>query len=188
MAAAATVDVAPIGAGDRERWEALARGYKAFYKTVLEDAENERAWRRLGEGDAVRALGARIDGTLVGIAHYFFHQNVWLADACHLQDLFVDPALRGRGVARALIEGVAAVAREHGAARLYWHTRADNAPRGCSATRSRAMTASSATTIRSGTASTERRRVGACRVAPNGGRRRIAGATLSAFNRLGAAA
>jgi ribosomal protein S18 acetylase RimI-like enzyme len=119
--------IASLGAADRCRWEVLARGYKAFYETVLGDADYERAWQRLAAADVVHGLGARLDDTLVGIAHYFFHPGVWTADACHLQDLFVDPALRGRGIARALIEGVAAAARARGAARVYWHTRASNA-------------------------------------------------------------
>ena len=123
----AAVAIGPLGDSDRARWELLARGYKAFYETELADAEVERTWRRLVAGDAVHALGARLDGTLVGIAHFFFHPTVWLADACHLQDLFVDPATRNRGVARALIEAVAAAARERGAARVYWHTHTGNA-------------------------------------------------------------
>ena len=125
--ARAAVTIGPLGAGDRARWELLARGYKAFYETELADAEYDRAWRRLLAGADVHALGARVDGALVGIAHYFFHPTVWLADACHLQDLFVDPEVRNRGVARALIEAVAATARERGAFRVYWHTHTGNA-------------------------------------------------------------
>ena len=90
----AAVAIGPLDDGDRARWELLAHGYKAFYESELADAEYERAWQRLVAGDAVHALGARLDGTLVGIAHFFFHPTVWLADACHLQDLFVDPAAR----------------------------------------------------------------------------------------------
>ena len=123
----AAVAIGPLDDGDRARWELLAHGYKAFYESELADAEYERAWQRLVAGDAVHALGARLDGTLVGFAHFFFHPTVWLADACHLQDLFVDPAARNRGVARALIEAVAATARERGAFRVYWHTHTDNA-------------------------------------------------------------
>jgi GNAT superfamily N-acetyltransferase len=63
----------------------------------------------------------------VGIAHYLFHPAFWSGEACYLQDLFVDEAVRGRGAARALIEGVAAAARDRGATRLYWHTQEDNA-------------------------------------------------------------
>jgi GNAT superfamily N-acetyltransferase len=65
-------------------------------------------------------LGARLDGRLVGIAHYLFQPAFWSGEACYLQDLFTDEATRGRGAARALIEGVAA------AARFYWHTRESN--------------------------------------------------------------
>lgn len=119
--------VAPLRPDDRAHWQQLAEGYKTFYATVLADADYERAWQRLLAADAVHALGARLDGTLVGIAHYFFHGGVWTSEVCHLQDLFVDPAVRGRGVARALIAGVGDMARARGAPRLYWHTRADNA-------------------------------------------------------------
>jgi GNAT superfamily N-acetyltransferase len=66
-------------------------------------------------------------GQLVGIAHYMFHTSAWSADACYLQDLFVDEAVRGQGVARALIEGVAQAARQGSAPRFYWLTHQNNA-------------------------------------------------------------
>ena len=72
-------------------------------------------------------LGARLDGRLAGLAHYFFHPAFWSGEACYLQDLFVDETLRGRGAGRALIEAVAAAARERGADRFYWHTQEHNA-------------------------------------------------------------
>ena len=50
-----------------------------------------------------------------------------MQDVCYLQDLFVDVAVRGYGVARALIERVAEAATERGAPRFYWLTAADNA-------------------------------------------------------------
>lgn len=121
------IEVSPLKRSDRERWNVLARGYKTFYETTLGDAEYDRAWRRLLEGVAVFGAGARLDGTLAGIAHYLFHAAVWSGEVCYLQDLFTDPAYRGRGVARALIEGVADAARRRGAIRVYWQTRADNA-------------------------------------------------------------
>ena len=112
---------------DRAAWEILARGYKAFYRTEVPDAGYEEAWQRLLRGDDVFALGARMDGRLVGIAHYLFHTMVWAPKVCYLQDLFVAPDVRGRGTARALIEAVAARAREAGAARYYWTTQDHNA-------------------------------------------------------------
>ena len=105
----------------------LARGYKAFYQESEPDEAYEQTWRRLTAGTELFGLGARLDGRLVGIAHYFFHPAVWSGEACYLQDLFTDEAARGRGAARALIEAVAAAARERGADRFYWHTQESNA-------------------------------------------------------------
>lgn len=120
------LQIAPLAAGDRAQWEPLARGYKAFYKTELADAEYDTAFRRMLEAEGTHGLGAKIDGRLVGITHYLFHTGIWHARACYLQDLFVDDGVRGRGVARALIEAVAERARVQGAQRLYWLTQEHN--------------------------------------------------------------
>lgn len=120
------ITVLPLHLADHTRWEVLARGYKTFYETVLTDAEYDATWQRLLRGEDVHGLGAHLDGQLVGIAHYMFHTSAWSADACYLQDLFVDPAVRSQGVARALIEEVAQAARARGATRYYWLTHQTN--------------------------------------------------------------
>jgi len=120
-------EIGALQARDRAEWDGLARGYKTFYRTVLPDASYDATWRRLMQGEVLHGLAARLDGKLVGIAHYLFHASVWSEDICYLQDLFVDEAARGQGVARALIERVAQAARQRGAPRLYWQTREDNA-------------------------------------------------------------
>jgi GNAT superfamily N-acetyltransferase len=112
---------------DRAAWEVLARGYKAFYRDPQPDEAYEVTWQRLAAGTELFGFGARLDGTLVGIAHYLFHPAFWSGSACYLQDLFVAEAVRGRGAARALIERVAVAARDRGADRFYWHTQEDNA-------------------------------------------------------------
>jgi ribosomal protein S18 acetylase RimI-like enzyme len=122
-----TLDIAPLVPGDREEWEVLARGYKAFYRTVIPDSGYELAWNRLLQQDEVCGLGARAGDRLVGITHYLFHTGTWTQTACYLEDLFVDPAARGQGVARALVEAVARQARAAGAQRLYWLTHEHNA-------------------------------------------------------------
>jgi GNAT superfamily N-acetyltransferase len=121
------IDTGPLRPGDRAAWELLARGYKAFYRTTVPDGGYEETWRRLLAGPELHGIGARLDGKLVGIAHYLFHVTIWSADACYLQDLFVDEAARGQGAARALIEQVAHAAQGRGATRLYWTTQQDNA-------------------------------------------------------------
>lgn len=122
-----SLHVTPLARSDHERWLALTREYKAFYKTEVTEAEYERVWQRLFAEDGINALGAYLDGRLVGITHYLFHTSTWADQVCYLQDLFVDPDVRGRGVARALIETVARTAREKGADKMYWLTQDHNA-------------------------------------------------------------
>ena len=120
------IEVGSLQAGDRDAWEGLARGYKAFYRDWIPDEAYEATWRRLRHGTELHGLGARLDGHLIGIAHYFFHAAFWGGDACYLQDLFVAEQARGAGAGRALIDQVAQAARDHGATRYYWHTQQDN--------------------------------------------------------------
>ena len=120
------IEISPLRPADRPEWEALARGYKAFYETDLPDARYEETWRALIAGDRVHGLAARIEGRMVGIAHYLFHAQTWGADACYLQDLFTAEAARGQGVAAALVDAVARDARARGAVKYYWLTKESN--------------------------------------------------------------
>jgi GNAT superfamily N-acetyltransferase len=121
------VEVVQLEADDRNEWEVLARGYKTFYETVLPDSAYAQTWNRLLSAVDIHGLGARSDGRLVGITHYLFHTGTWARKSCYLEDLFVTPACRGRGIARGLIEAVARRARDQGAGRLYWLTHQQNA-------------------------------------------------------------
>jgi GNAT superfamily N-acetyltransferase len=121
------VTIAPLTEQDRAAWDVLARGYKTFYNTPTTDAEFDTAWRRLREADGVMGLGAHLDGQLVGIVHFLYHTSTWTPTVCYLQDLFTAPEVRGNGVARALIEAVAADARTRGATKCYWLTHETNA-------------------------------------------------------------
>jgi GNAT superfamily N-acetyltransferase len=119
--------ISALGETDRTEWDALVRAYKEFYKTPLPPCAYDETWRRLLAGDGIFGVGARIGGEIVGIAHYLFHTTVWANKVCYLQDLFVAPQARRSGVGRALIETVAAAAREAGATAYYWLTQQDNA-------------------------------------------------------------
>jgi len=121
------IDISPLSLSDRQAWQPLAVGYNTFYQRALPDSTYDRTWQRLMEGRELRGLAARLDGRLIGIAHYLFHANVWFGEVCYLADLFVDETVRGQGSARALIEAVAAAARARGCARYYWQTKQDNA-------------------------------------------------------------
>ena len=119
--------ISDLKAEDRPRWAELWRGYLAFYETVLPDEQYHDTWARLLHGTSIHGLAARRNGAMVGITHYLFHAHCWISSpACYLQDLFVDPAARGTGAGRALIEGVADRARAQACGRMYWRTQAGN--------------------------------------------------------------
>jgi GNAT superfamily N-acetyltransferase len=107
-------------------------GYNEFYgrsgPTALPDEITAVTWARFfDETEPVHALVAELDGSLVGLTHYLFHRSTTaLAPICYLQDLFTSPAARGKGVGRALIEGVYDRARAAGSARVYWQTHETN--------------------------------------------------------------
>ena len=72
-----------------------------------------------GEHPKVFAHVAELDGKVVGIAVWFFNYSTWTGrHGIFLEDLFVDPEVRGGGVARALFEALAAEAKAHDCARL----------------------------------------------------------------------
>ena len=120
------VEVFPLAELHRVDWQSLAEGYKAFYKTPTTAKEYDQAWGRLMAADPVHGLGARLNGQLVGIAHFLYHGSAWADRICYLQDLFTAPEARGQGVAKRLIEAVANHARQSGALRCYWLTHEDN--------------------------------------------------------------
>jgi GNAT superfamily N-acetyltransferase len=72
-------------------------------------------------------LGAWRDDDVLGYACLYWHFTSLIpAETVPMNDLFVDPAARGQGVGRALIEASADVARKRGAHHLEWATAPDN--------------------------------------------------------------
>lgn len=67
------------------------------------------------------SLIAELDGEPVGFALFFRTFSTFLAQpGMYLEDLFVRPMARGRGVGEALLRHVAALAVERGCGRLEW--------------------------------------------------------------------
>jgi GNAT superfamily N-acetyltransferase len=122
-----TITIRPIALNDKECWLDLFKQYIIFYKSSLSDEQFELNWQRLHSDFNINGLVAELDGHVVGLAHYIFRPSTWdEKDFCYLEDLFVDPAIRGKGVGRALIDELHKIAIERGSKRLYWTTAPDN--------------------------------------------------------------
>lgn len=73
-------------------------------------------------------LIAEEDGGPAGFALFFPVYSTWRGRCLHLEDLFVKPQFRGRGIGKALLVRVAAAAVERGCAKLFWHVLDWNEP------------------------------------------------------------
>lgn len=122
------VTVRELTPADRAAWEPLWRGYQAFYETAIPAATTDETWRRFHDAaEPMWAFGAFDGASMVGIVHAIRHRSCWtVGDYVYLQDLFVDPATRGAGAGRALIEKVYDHARALGASRVHWLTHETN--------------------------------------------------------------
>jgi GNAT superfamily N-acetyltransferase len=63
-----------------------------------------------------------------GFALFFPVYSTWRGRSVHLEDLFVRPRFRGKGIGKALLTRVAAVSVERGCRLLFWHVLDWNEP------------------------------------------------------------
>jgi len=97
----------------------LARYEKLEHDVVM--TEEKLTAGLFGEHRYAETLIAENDGEPVGFALFFHNFSTFLAQpGIYLEDLFVVPEQRGRGVGRALLERLARVAVDRGCGRLEW--------------------------------------------------------------------
>ena len=113
---------------DFPQWLILWKGYQVFYKTDITDTTTTVTWSRfLDLAEPMYCAVAEVEGRPIGMVHYIQHRSCWsTGDYVYLQDLFVEPNIRGKGVGRALIQHVYARAAEAGASRVWWLTHESN--------------------------------------------------------------
>jgi len=117
-----------VSAGEKAPWLLLWKGYIEFYKSTTSDEQDDLTWvRLLDQSFNLHCLVAEVDGEIQGIAHYSFQTSTRAPkNYCYLEDLYVNPHSRGRGLGRELIDAVLAIALKSGSSRFYWNTDATN--------------------------------------------------------------
>ncbi len=112
---------------DEAAWQRLWADYLSFYNTELSQQVTDNLFERLLTGEPHFGFVAERDGEIIGFVHALPHATTWSENGyLYLEDLFVDPSVRGSGAGRKLIEAVYAEADKRGHNRVYWHTDTGN--------------------------------------------------------------
>jgi GNAT superfamily N-acetyltransferase len=119
------LEIRPLVAADEPEWRRLWTLYLEYYESSVAEVVYQTSFARMlsGNDNEFRGLLAVLDGRPVGLTHYLFHRHGWrVENVCYLQDLYVDEAVRGTSVGRALIEAVYSAADAEGCPNVYWLT------------------------------------------------------------------
>ncbi|PAX06930.1 GNAT family N-acetyltransferase [Sphingomonas lenta] len=117
------ISIRPARPGDEALVLRFVRELAAFEREpdAVEAGEAEFRDALFGPDPAAEAVIAELDGEPVGFALFFYNFSTWTGrPGLYLEDLYVTPAARGRGVGRALLQHLARVALERGCARFEW--------------------------------------------------------------------
>src|SRR4051812_7871982 len=124
MATAPTnLHIAPATPDDVPTLMTLIRGLAEYEKLTHQLSMTPAALREhlFGPRPYAEAVIARVGGTPVGHALWFHNYSTFLAKpGLYLEDVFVLPEYRRRGVGRALLVRLAQIARDRGWGRLEW--------------------------------------------------------------------
>jgi len=124
------IRIVPVSARHRADWGRLYAGYAEFYRVTQTDEMRDRVWSWLHDpAHATEGLIAEdAEGHAYGLAHFrAFARPLSASTGGYLDDLFVDPHLRGQRVGELLIDAIAAEGRRRGWSTIRWITAEDNA-------------------------------------------------------------
>ena len=123
--------VRPIRADDVPAVVALVRELAEYEKALHEVRLTEEQLTAVLFGDSPALFGhvAVVGDQVVGIALWFLNFSTWRGThGVYLEDLYVQPQHRGRGLGKELLRTLAAVCVERGYSRLEWSVLDWNAP------------------------------------------------------------
>jgi GNAT superfamily N-acetyltransferase len=118
-----SIDISPATPADVPEILLFIRGLAEYEKLTHLCTATEESLRAtlFGNQRFAEVLIARLNGSPAGFALYFHNYSTFLAKpGIYLEDLFVLPELRGKGVGKALLTKLAQIARERNCGRLEW--------------------------------------------------------------------
>lgn len=115
-------DAGPDDAGEIHRLIlALCEYEKEDPATTVRATEQSLRAQLREDSPPFRCLLAQVDGVVVGFALFFFNYSTWRGcQGLYLEDLFVEPDYRKRGIGAQLLVRLAKVAQERGCERMEW--------------------------------------------------------------------
>jgi len=121
----------PATPADEPGWRSLWAENLAHNTTTLPDETTTLTWSRiLNPTIPMLCHLAEQDGRIVGFATAILHLGTWRrAPICFLEDLYVTPSHRRQGIARTLIQSLAALPEISQCSGLYWDTETNNPAR-----------------------------------------------------------
>lgn len=122
-----------VDVGEFDQWTTLFRGYCDFYLYETSEEHQRQIWSWIHDEEIVDALVVvELDaaGNETGVLRGLAHLREWIrplrgARCGYLDDLFVDPSVRGDGAVQALFDAMKLMATDRKWSIIRWTT-ADN--------------------------------------------------------------
>jgi ribosomal protein S18 acetylase RimI-like enzyme len=119
-----SITVRTLKAEDYDQWLVL---WNANNQGHINHDVTAATWQRLMENQDVRGLVAEDNGVMAGLVHFILHPVTGhLKPVCYMQDVFVSPTHRRKGIGRLLVTALATAGTQEGWARMYWLAEAQN--------------------------------------------------------------
>lgn len=120
-----SIKIRPLEMNDFPNWLPLWDGNN---QGARDEAVTTETWSRIINPSAqVNGLCAMEKDKMVGLVHYILHATTGhIEPVCYMQDVYVDPDHRGRGIARKMVEELVRIGKREKWARMQWFAEADN--------------------------------------------------------------
>ncbi len=123
------ISVNPVTNDDREQWEALYHGYAEFYQVPMNDEILDTVWGWIHDDSNpfFGLLAKDENGKALGLMHCRqMASPLRGALVGFLDDLFVSPDVRGKGVVEAMYNALNILGKEQGWPFVRWITAENN--------------------------------------------------------------